>query len=137
MSELILSFSISAAVFSEALGVYHAYGLVKEDLETINELGVWNEKGDLWGRVKPSVKASLTRALTKDKHKKHFSTEADVQIGKKTKSKSKAAAKPKSKAVTKSKSKTAIKQTSDEESHESEQDSDDEVEAQAEILSAY
>lgn len=114
-------------LFSEALEVYHAYDLVKEDLENINELGMWNEKDDLWGKVKSATKASLTKALNKDTHKKHFSTENDVQIqGRSGVAKRGAAtkAKDKIKAV-----------TADDESEE--EVIDDDAEAQAEILSAF
>lgn len=71
---------INVFIFREALDVYHAYDLVKDDLEAINELGMWNEKDDMWKQIKSTVKASLTRALGKDNHKKHYSTADDIKI---------------------------------------------------------
>lgn len=92
---------------------------MKEDLETMRELGIWNERGDLWKQIKPAVKSGLTRAINKNTHKKHFPTEGDVvKIGKKTGGKTKSA-KPKIAEV-------------DEDGKET----DDEELVQAEILNA-
>lgn len=110
--------------------VYHAYDLVKEDLESINELGMWNEAGDLWKRVKPTVKSSLTRALGKDTHKKHFATTDDVKIQARSGTGKRNAAKA---------AKEKIKAVADDEEEEQEDIAvlDEEAEVQAEILDAY
>jgi len=121
-----------SAGVEEVIEIYHAYDLVKEDLESINELGTWNDRSDLWKTVKPAVKASLTRALGKDTHKKHHALLDDVNIqprkavGKTTEKRPTAKA-----AVKKLASEMDKKEGSDEE-----KDNDD-VEVQAEILSTY
>lgn len=118
--------------FRDTLEVYHAYDLVKEDLETINELGMWNEKDDLWGRVKSSRKAALTRALGKDGHKKHFATTDDIKIQARTGTSKRGAAKA-------AKDKLKAIAASDEEAQQGDEEdqADNEAEVQAEILDAY
>jgi hypothetical protein len=115
--------------FRDALEVYHAYDLIRDDLESINELGMWNEKQDLWSKVKPTVKTALTRALTKDNHKKHFAGPNDIQIQARTGVGKREASKA---AKNKLKEFAASDENEELEDHE-----DDENEVQAEILDAY
>ncbi|KAI6236684.1 Replication factor C subunit 1 [Aphelenchoides besseyi] len=64
----------------ESLNVYHAYEMVREDFETINELGMWNENDDKWKVVTPTTKSALTRALNKDTFKFSYATDNGIQI---------------------------------------------------------
>ncbi|KAI6186879.1 Replication factor C subunit 1 [Aphelenchoides besseyi] len=64
----------------ESIEVYHAYEMIREDFETINELGMWNENDDKWKRVAATTKSALTRALNNDTFKFSYATDNGIQI---------------------------------------------------------
>ena len=95
-------FNTCANCFRDVIDVCHAYDLVRDDFDAINELCAWPNQSDPWlrvGRRKASTqrksqflifvsesktKAALTRALNKDTHRLPFATSNDVQIATKT-----------------------------------------------------
>ncbi|KAI6186927.1 AAA domain-containing protein [Aphelenchoides besseyi] len=120
--------------------IYHAYGMIREDFETINELGMWNENDDKWKRVAATTKSALTRALNNDTFKFSYATDNGIQIfakediGESAKGKRKAGKRVSAKAAKEQLKKIA--KTEEEEQEEDTSDDEPEAEVIAEIINA-
>ena len=64
----------------EVQDVCHAYSLVRDDIDAINELCTWPNQHDPWHNIASKTKSALTRALNKDPHRLPFTTANDVQV---------------------------------------------------------
>ncbi|CAD5210611.1 unnamed protein product [Bursaphelenchus xylophilus] len=113
----------------EVVETYHAYDLVKDDMEAINEIGLWDPNKDIAKKIETKTKAALTRALNKDPQKHHYTTKNDVVIPTRTKGNKRAAA-----TAASAKLQNAIneKEGSDEEEVEEEN-----AEVEAELFDAF
>ncbi|KAI6221030.1 Replication factor C subunit 1 [Aphelenchoides fujianensis] len=121
----------NAPDIEETLAVYHEYELLRDDFETINELGAWTNGEDLWKKVESKTKSALTRALNKDTFRLSYATDADVQVVARTVGNKRTAAKSAQQKLRK-----LVEDDDDEEAVEDEAAEDGEAEAMAEILNA-
>ncbi|KAI6213831.1 hypothetical protein M3Y94_00198300 [Aphelenchoides besseyi] len=64
----------------ESIEVYHAYEMIRDDFETINELATWKGKDDVWTLVEAKTKSALTRALNNDTFKLSYAAENGIQV---------------------------------------------------------
>lgn len=66
--------------FRDVVEVYKAYDIVKDDVEAINELGIWpSSKKDISFCVSTKAKSALTRALNKERRLLPFTQAALVK----------------------------------------------------------
>ncbi|KAI6230691.1 Replication factor C subunit 1 [Aphelenchoides fujianensis] len=121
----------NAPDIEETLAVYHEYELLRDDFETINELGACTNGEDLWKKVESKTKSALTRALNKDTFRLSYATDADVQVVARTVGNKRTAAKSAQQKLRK-----LVEDDDDEEAVEDEAAEDGEAEAMAEILNA-
>ncbi|CAD5207801.1 unnamed protein product [Bursaphelenchus okinawaensis] len=117
----------------EVLATYHAYDLIKDDMDAINELGLWDPQNDIAKKIESKTKAALTRALNKELGKHHYATKNDIVVPSRARG-------TKRKAATDADLKLKKALMSNEEEEEAEEDvnmEEENPEAEAEILDAF